>query len=40
MGAPASISILDPTTDTTNGTPRTASETRPANIELLYCIKF
>ena len=27
-------------TDTTNGTPRTASETRPANIALLYCIKF
>ena len=30
----------DPTTDTTNGTPRTAAETRPANIALLYCIKF
>jgi microcystin-dependent protein len=28
------------TTDGTNGTPRTASETRPANIALLYCIKF
>jgi len=27
-------------TDGTNGTPRTASETRPANIALLYCIKF
>ena len=26
--------------DGTNGTPRTASETRPANIALLYCIKF
>lgn len=33
-------SILDPTTDTVNSTPRTASETRPANIALLYCIKF
>jgi microcystin-dependent protein len=29
-----------PTTDGTNGTPRTGSETRPANIALLYCIKF
>jgi hypothetical protein len=27
-------------TDGTNGAPRTASETRPANIALLYCIKF
>ena len=27
-------------TNGTNGTPRTASETRPANIALLYCIKF
>ena len=27
-------------TDGTNGTPRTATETRPANIALLYCIKF
>jgi microcystin-dependent protein len=26
-------------TDGTNGTPRTATETRPANIALLYCIK-
>lgn len=32
--------ITNPTTDGTNGTPRTASETRPANIALLYCIKF
>jgi microcystin-dependent protein len=29
-----------PSTDGTNGTPRTANETRPANIALLYCIKF
>ena len=32
-------SVLDPTTDGTNDTPRTASETRPKNIALLYCIK-
>ena len=35
-----SPTVADPTTDGTNGTPRTASETRPANIALLYCIKF
>jgi len=29
-----------PASDGTNGTPRTASETRPANIALLYCIKY
>jgi microcystin-dependent protein len=32
--------IGNPVSDGTNGTPRTASETRPANIALLYCIKF
>jgi microcystin-dependent protein len=37
---PASIQIGNPTTDGANGTPRTASETRPANIAMLYCIKF
>jgi microcystin-dependent protein len=36
----ATITIGDPTTDNTNGTPRTANETRPANIALLYCIKY
>lgn len=37
----ATISILDPTTDLSgNGTPRTANETRPVNIALLYCIKY
>ena len=36
----ATVTVGDPTTDTTNGTPRTAAETRPANIALLYCIKF
>lgn len=47
-GAPAGGNIYigttgttsSPTTDGTNGTPRTASETRPANIAMLYCIKF
>ena len=38
--APATITIGDPTTDTTNGTPRTAAETRPRNVTALYCIKF
>lgn len=33
-------STTSPVSDGTNGTPRTASETRPANIALLYCIKF
>ena len=37
---PATIQIGNPTTDGANGTPRTAVETRPANIALLYCIKF
>jgi microcystin-dependent protein len=32
--------VTGPTTDGANGTPRTAAETRPANIALLYCIKF
>lgn len=32
--------IGNPSSDGTNGIPRTASETRPANIALLYCIKF
>jgi len=31
--------IRDPVTDTVHGTPRTATETRPANIALLYCVK-
>ena len=30
----------DPTTDGSNGTPRTAAETRPRNIALLACIKY
>ena len=34
------LEVRDPTSDGTNGTPRTASETRPRNIALLYCIKY
>jgi microcystin-dependent protein len=33
-------STSSPITDGTNGTPRTGSETRPANIALLPCIKY
>jgi microcystin-dependent protein len=33
-------SVLDPITDGVNGDPRTGSETRPANIALLPCIKY
>jgi microcystin-dependent protein len=29
-----------PVSDGTNGTPRTAAETRPRNVALMYCIKF
>jgi hypothetical protein len=41
-GGPVTSNLItgDPTTDGTNGTPRTASETRPANIALLPCIKY
>jgi microcystin-dependent protein len=43
-GAPsgaASISVsVEGATEGNNGAPRIASETRPANIALLYCIKF
>lgn len=38
--AAATITIGSPTTDGVNGTPRTAAETRPVNIAMLYCIKF
>lgn len=31
--------ILNPTTDGTNGTPRTSNETRPASYALTYCMK-
>ena len=35
----STLSVGGATTDAINGTPRTSSETRPANIALLYCIK-
>lgn len=35
----ATQSVDDPISDGSNGTPRTASETRPRNIALLACIK-
>jgi microcystin-dependent protein len=31
--------VTTPITDGTNGTPRTASETRPVNLAMVYCIK-
>ena len=40
MGAAASISVLGVTTHSTFGPARVDAETRPANIALLYCIKF
>jgi microcystin-dependent protein len=40
FGNPSTNTTNDPVSDGTNGTPRTANETRPANIALLYCIKF
>lgn len=39
-GAFVAVVVGNPTTDGTNGTPRTASETRPSNIALLVCIKY
>jgi microcystin-dependent protein len=35
-----SASVGNPSTDGSNGAPRTASETRPSNVALLACIKF
>jgi microcystin-dependent protein len=35
-----SIAIQEPRTDGSNGTPRTANETRPNNIGVKYCIKY
>ena len=32
-------SVLSPTTDGTNGSPRTGTETRPVNVAMVYCIK-
>lgn len=36
---PATINTLGPISDGVNGTPRTANETRPKNVALLWCIK-
>ncbi|NBW18952.1 MAG: tail fiber protein [Caulobacteraceae bacterium] len=38
--AAQTLSVGAATTDGTNGTPRIGSETAPANIALMYCIKF
>ncbi len=38
-GATVTVTIGSPTTDGTNGTPRTGSETRPVNLAMVYCIK-
>jgi microcystin-dependent protein len=38
--ASASVAVGNPTTDGSNGDPRTANETRPKNIAMLYCIKY
>jgi len=37
--AGSNAEVRQPTTDGTNGAPRTGSETRPRNIALMYCIK-
>ena len=34
------VDVSDAASDGTNGTPRTASETRPKNISLLACVKY
>lgn len=36
----SNTAVLGAVSDNVNGTPRTASETRPRNVALLYCIKF
>lgn len=38
-GGPVTATVEAPTTDGTNGTPRTGSENRPANIAFNYMIK-
>jgi len=38
-GTAVSISIGDPTSDGTNGTPRTASETRPKNMSVVWIMR-
>jgi microcystin-dependent protein len=39
-GDPSRVNGWNPRTDGTNGAPRTASETRPRNVALLYCIQY
>jgi len=39
-GLAPNTTVTSPTTDGTNGTPRTASETRPRNIAVYYYIKY
>jgi len=38
-GSPGRAAIKSPVTDSTNGTPRTGSETRPANLGITFIIK-
>ncbi len=33
------LTVQDPTVDGTNGTPRTANETRPKNVTLIFCMR-
>ena len=35
----ATVTVTNPTTDGTDGTPRYGTETRPANYAMIYCIK-
>jgi len=37
--ATVTVTVTGPTTDGTNGTPRTGTETRPVNLAMVYCIK-
>lgn len=39
LGNAVTNAVEEPSTDGTNGTPRTSSETRPRNVALMYCIK-
>lgn len=34
-----SVAVADPASDGTNGTPRTANETRPKNVSLIFCMR-
>jgi len=39
VGSSVTVSVTAPTNDGTNGNPRTGTETRPANLAMVYCIK-